>query len=96
MTKQYAKYTDVVEICERVASKVLKRDVSANIKSVMDRLTTPECSIGHYALFQRLMIEQILIEGEQSLTIRFIDGNEYCFPLERNEKNRIIMKREVL
>ena len=96
LAEQYAKYAEVVEICERVASKVLKRDVSTNIRSVMDRLTNPECSIEHYALFQRLMIEQLLIEGEQSLTICFIDGNEYCFPLERNEKNRIIMKREVL
>ena len=96
MAEQYAKYAEVVEICERVASKVLKRDVSTNIRSVMDSLTNPECTITHYALFQRLMIEQILIEGEQRLTIRFIDGNEYCFPLERNEKNRIIMKREVL
>ena len=96
LAEQYAKYAEVVEICERVASKVLKRDVSTNIRTVMDRLTNPECSIGHYALFQRLMIEQILIEGEQSLTMRFIDGSEYCFPLERNEKNRIIMKREVL
>ena len=93
---QYEKYSDVVDLCERVASKVLKKDMSAKIKLVMERLMNPECPVEHYALFQRLMIEQILIAGEKTLTIRFIDGNEYCYPIVRNKKNRIVMKREVL
>jgi hypothetical protein len=53
----------------------------------------PETPISKYELFQRLMIEEIRIVGEKSLTIRFIDGNEYPFTLGRNKNNRIIMKK---
>ena len=93
LTGQYEKYSDVLEICERVAFQVLRRDIAPKIKLTLDKIMNPETPISKYELFQRLMIEEIRIVGEKSLAIRFIDGNEYPFTLGRNKNNRIIMKK---
>ena len=94
LTGQYEKYSDVLEICERVAFQVLRRDIAPKIKLTLDKIMNPETPISKYELFQLLMIEEIRIVGEKSLTVRFIDGNEYPFTLGRNRNNRISELRE--
>ena len=86
----FEKYTEVVSICEKVATEVISQRIGRRSRAVLYMMLDMEQSLAHYAMFQRFTIDEILICGETSMTFRFIDGSEFVYPLKRNKQNQIV------
>ena len=83
-------YDGILEECVEIVRLVLKKDLSRQIKTTVQRIVAIDNPLSYYATFQRRIIREIRIIKKESITVTFIDGNSYLFKLTELPGGRLV------